>query len=278
MFSDNLSNNEAIELEYSLLNSGKYPSVVNKLFTNTTTTDIQGILDSFYYDISSPTFLRWKIKPRCSTKEIGDVAGSTSESGYSKVMLNKKQLNVHRVVWILLKGEIPEGFVINHIDCDKSNNHIENLEVVTQKQNTRKSYRHLPEDNLVGVSLSSDKKKWCASYVLNGVLAVKSFSISLYGDLSKSMAIDYRKIMLLKEENPELSDNLLMDFSKKYNYKLTRDFPLGVSYLGNRFKAYIRKGGEEFSKYFNIKKLGYDTALSLAIAWRKSMEVSHDMC
>lgn len=273
IFSDNLSNDEAIELECSLLNSGEYPLVVNKLFTNTTTTDVQGILNSFYYDTSSPTFLRWKVKPRCSTIMVGDVAGSVNQNGYTKVMLNGKQLNAHRVVWILLKGEIPEGFVINHIDCNKRNNKIDNLEIITQKQNTRKSYRHLQEDNLVGISLSSDKKKWCASYVLNGVPSIKSFSMSLYGDLSKDMAIDYRRIMLITEDDPTLSESLLLEFSNKYNYKLKRDFPTGVAYLGNRFKAYKRNNGKEISKYFNINKLGYDNALSLAIKWRTDVEL-----
>ena len=42
---------------------------------------------------------------------------------------------VHRIVWMLHNGPIPDGLEINHIDMDKSNNHISNLELVTHRRN-----------------------------------------------------------------------------------------------------------------------------------------------
>lgn len=42
----------------------------------------------------------------------------------------------HRVIWVWLNGPIPKGLVINHKDFNKANNCIDNLEVVTQQQNT----------------------------------------------------------------------------------------------------------------------------------------------
>ena len=47
----------------------------------------------------------------------------------------KKHMRVHRLVYMAHKGAIPEGMQINHKDEDKTNNCIENLEVVTPKQN-----------------------------------------------------------------------------------------------------------------------------------------------
>ena len=47
----------------------------------------------------------------------------------------KKHMRVHRLVYMAHKGVIPEGMQINHKDEDKTNNCIENLEVVTPKQN-----------------------------------------------------------------------------------------------------------------------------------------------
>ena len=41
----------------------------------------------------------------------------------------------HRVIWIMHYGEISDDLVINHIDSDRGNNHIENLELVTQNEN-----------------------------------------------------------------------------------------------------------------------------------------------
>ena len=41
----------------------------------------------------------------------------------------------HQVIWYYHHGSIPEGLVINHRDFDRANNAIENLELVTQKEN-----------------------------------------------------------------------------------------------------------------------------------------------
>lgn len=45
----------------------------------------------------------------------------------------------HRMVFIALKGPIPEGHQIDHVDCVKTNNHPDNLEAVTQQENMRRA-------------------------------------------------------------------------------------------------------------------------------------------
>lgn len=48
----------------------------------------------------------------------------------------------HRVIWVWHNGPIPNGLVINHKDYNKANNAIENLELVTQKENVAYSKCH----------------------------------------------------------------------------------------------------------------------------------------
>lgn len=51
---------------------------------------------------------------------------------------------VHRFVWEYHMGAIPHGYQINHINEDKTDNRLENLECVTQKENIQKrSYNKL---------------------------------------------------------------------------------------------------------------------------------------
>lgn len=54
---------------------------------------------------------------------------------------NRFQAPAHRIVWQYHKGDIPDGLQINHIDGNKQNNHISNLETVTPLENTRHAIR-----------------------------------------------------------------------------------------------------------------------------------------
>lgn len=47
---------------------------------------------------------------------------------------------VHRVVWIAHRGEIPAGLEINHIDANKTNNSLDNLELVTRLENMQHAH------------------------------------------------------------------------------------------------------------------------------------------
>lgn len=51
------------------------------------------------------------------------------------------QKRVHRLVVETYIGEIPEGYCVNHKDGDKLNNHLNNLEIVTFKENTQHAFR-----------------------------------------------------------------------------------------------------------------------------------------
>lgn len=50
--------------------------------------------------------------------------------------------SIHRLVWMAFVGPIPQWLVVNHIDHNKTNNRLENLEVITHIENVRKSIAH----------------------------------------------------------------------------------------------------------------------------------------
>ena len=63
-----------------------------------------------------------------------------TERGYKQVdVCNdegiKKHMRVHRLVYMAHIGAIPEGMQINHKDENKTNNCIDNLELMTNKEN-----------------------------------------------------------------------------------------------------------------------------------------------
>ena len=48
----------------------------------------------------------------------------------------RRSIKVHRLVYMTFVGDIPQGYQIDHIDGDASNNNLENLRCVTPKENS----------------------------------------------------------------------------------------------------------------------------------------------
>ena len=73
--------------------------------------------------------LVWKKTPS-NRSLIGKPIGSLTKGGYYR---SKNQL-VHRLIWLMFKGELPDKD-IDHINGIRNDNRIENLRVVTRMQN-----------------------------------------------------------------------------------------------------------------------------------------------
>jgi len=138
---------------------------------------------------------------------------------YWRTMKNGKSLFVHRLIWTIIKGDIPKNMVINHIDNNGLNNRIENLELCTISENNRRTKMHtgngLRKDNILqitGVSvLKVGKYTYTVSKVrYNKFLYTKQFS-HLYYSLEESieLAIQWRakKIKELNEMGAGFTDN-----------------------------------------------------------------------
>ena len=73
----------------------------------------------------------------------GGLMSKLMPNGYwlTQAAFNKKSYYFmeHRVIWVWYNGEIPMGKEINHIDYNRSNNHISNLEAVTHSENIEHS-------------------------------------------------------------------------------------------------------------------------------------------
>lgn len=92
----------------------------------------------------------------------GDVAGTIDKStGYTKVNFDGKVRLAHRLIWTLVNGREPDGF-IDHIDGNRSNNRIENMRCCdnsTNMQNLKKA-RVDSSTGVLGVSLCKDTGKY----------------------------------------------------------------------------------------------------------------------
>lgn len=64
---------------------------------------------------------------------------SINHRGYYQVQLWKQSIGkrymVHRLVWLVFNGQIPENMQVNHINEIKSDNRLSNLNLMTPKEN-----------------------------------------------------------------------------------------------------------------------------------------------
>ena len=67
----------------------------------------------------------------------GYLINFSSGSGYPTIWINNKNTLVHRYVWKKHNGEIPKGYIIHHLDENKNNFNIENLEIMARCEHSR---------------------------------------------------------------------------------------------------------------------------------------------
>lgn len=96
--------------------------------------DQKMLSELFYYDEASPSGLRNKFT-RNSRQVKDSVVGNLDQRGYWVTSIYSQRYMVHRLIYELHFGPIPEGLQIDHINRVRDDNRLENLRVVTPKEN-----------------------------------------------------------------------------------------------------------------------------------------------
>jgi len=106
------------------------------------------------------------------TKEI-ILKNAIGTHGYYYVRLSNnnipKNYTIHKLVAICFLNHVPNGYnmVVNHKDFNKLNNHVDNLEIVTHRENT--NMKHIKSSSqYVGVNFHKQSKKFESRIFLNG--------------------------------------------------------------------------------------------------------------
>ena len=98
-----------------------------------------------------------------------------STTKYYKIKLSKNNIkktwSIHQLVAINFLNHKPLGFllVVNHIDNNRLNNKIHNLEIIPARENTSKDIdKTKTSSKYVGVNLCKKSLKWIAKIRING--------------------------------------------------------------------------------------------------------------
>jgi hypothetical protein len=95
-----------------------------------------------------------------STNKERILKANTSSNAYLRVCLYKngkqKVIAIHQLVAMAFLGHIPNGksIVVDHIDNNKLNNHVSNLQIVSHRINTTK------DRNNPGITFHKSTGKW----------------------------------------------------------------------------------------------------------------------
>lgn len=71
----------------------------------------------------------------------GKPVGRVCCRGYIEVSDGRNTYRAHRMIWQHVNGQIPDGMEINHKNGIKTDNRIENLELVTKSENALHAYK-----------------------------------------------------------------------------------------------------------------------------------------
>lgn len=128
--------------------------------------------DNFYYDETSPSFLRWKVSR--GNKKAGDIAGTINNNGYYRVRYNNSDYYCHRIIWVLFHREIDSNLLIDHKDRNRLNNQKDNLILGDDSLNNYnkadyKQANHLPKNIYYhgNNKVDSNGRKYLLASILN---------------------------------------------------------------------------------------------------------------
>lgn len=89
------------------------------------------------------------------------------KSGYLRVCLYKSKIRkihwIHKLVSMVFLGHKPDGhkLVVDHIDNNQSNNRLDNLQIITNRENCTKDVKN-KTSKYTGVYWNSNRNKWQA--------------------------------------------------------------------------------------------------------------------
>lgn len=145
---------------------------------------------------------------------------------WPKVSLSKNntKLNfyIHTLVAEAFIGARPEGFVVNHIDGDKQNNHVSNLEYISVGDNNRHAFftglnncigEQNPASKLTELEVNEIRQRYCITEISYSQLAYEyGISKTQIGDILKGKSWTHTNKYWLKRAKNK----------KRYSGKLSK--------------------------------------------------------
>ena len=208
-----------------------------------------------YYEVSN----FGNVKSLTNDKILKPCLGSR---GYYMVRVYKDNkgntMSIHVLVAMAFLGHKPDGYkiVVDHIDNNKLNNHVSNLQLISNRENTSKDKKN-GTSKYTGVTWYNASNKWLAQIAINS----KKKNLGLF-ETEDEAHETYQKALKMLNEG-DLSFMKPKEFSSKYK---------GVSWQKDRNKwvSRIKINGKQ-------KNLGsFTSEEDAADAYQKALKMYHE--
>lgn len=195
-----------------------------------------------HYDPDTGYFT-WKVDHRGAAK-AGSVAGCLDGYGYRCIKIRGVSYKAHRIAWLMGTGEDAGGLQINHINSDRSDNRLKNLELVTTRQNMQHSseFGAINNDLPMGVCWHKAVGRYHAQIHVRG----KLYGLGFYdspgtGGVAYQAALEAVETIMVGRDQVHLllANSVEQATGYRIKYKALRELPLGVSRDKGRFKTSI---------------------------------------
>lgn len=98
----------------------------------------------------------------------GAVAGTLNYVGYVTVSVNNKRYYAHRIIWMMLTGNDPLDFEIDHINNVRDDNRVENIRMVNRQKNSfNVKLRNTNKSGYKGVFWNKRDKCWTGKVMVD---------------------------------------------------------------------------------------------------------------
>jgi hypothetical protein len=119
---------------------------------------------------------------------------STGSHGYKRVRLNRKLYSLHRILYEKFIGVIPNDKVVDHINNKKDDNRLENLQLLSQRDNSRKQLKQT--NNTSGYNgINKHGNRWRVSINDNDNKKISKTFVTMFSAL---IWRKYMEIVVLK--------------------------------------------------------------------------------
>lgn len=114
----------------------------------------------FFYEPNTGELFN-KVKRNSRAKQ-GASVGWVNESGYLVTTVKGKKFRVHRIIWEMHNGPIPDGYEIDHINRVRNDNRISNLRLATSHEQNLNLGRRSSNSGITGVVFNKKDRRWQA--------------------------------------------------------------------------------------------------------------------